>query len=322
MNNVNINTINKYIPSFSSSTEQQVNTKPLVYYKSDSDEVKLSREVIKQRKQKKQIHSKIQKIGIAGASLMLAVSILAGTGNRNNTKVQNNNEVIYQTELPYITVETQNPYTEPVEEEPEYTTEPSLSPEDILDSAPEIREQYDKLKSALTRFSEELGEDGLSLIQERVNEIGDGKVNLIDVLKILWIESKGRIYDKDNPDEILQSYTGEAFGPFQLTPDTVDLLNRYYGLNGTDNELDIMNPYDNLDACIYNLKFLYDKRREDIESGEKLPTGDNIYDAIAWSYHDGAWASSITDHGQNYIEQFRNLSILDEYPDLIDYLAN
>jgi len=321
MNTININTSNKYIPSFKSNTERQDNTKPLAYYTSDSDEVKLSREVIKQIKQKKQLHSNYKKLATLLASLLLSVSIIAGA-TKDEPKVKNDNENTSQTEMSDIFDETTPSDTEPIEETFEYTTEPSLSPEEILDSNPEIKEQYDKLKSALTRFSGELGEDGFSLIQERINEIGDGKVNLIDVLKILWIESKGRIYDKDNPDEILQSYTGEAFGPFQLTPDTVDLLNRYYGLNGTDNELDIMNPYDNLDACIYNLKFLYDKRREDIESGEKLPTGDNIYDAIAWSYHDGAWASSITDHGQNYIDQFRDLSIIDDYPDLIAYLAD
>ncbi len=191
--------------------------------------------------------------------------------------------------------------------------------QNIINSNSEVREVYYNITESLDRFSSQLGTDGLSLIKNRVNTIGEGEIEVIDVLKILYIESSGRIYD--NNGEYLVSYTGEAYGPFQLTPDTIDYLNYYYGFTGTENELDIMNPYDNLDACIYNLKFLKEKKENDLKENGILPTGNDIMEAVFWGYHDGAWASSITDKGEYYLEQYRNLSIIDEYPEVISYIT-
>ncbi len=203
----------------------------------------------------------------------------------------------------------------------EYSQENNIveSAEEILRSNPDVADAYDNIMQALNTYSEQLGEDALPLIKERVAEIGNGRVDVIDVLKILWIESNGRIYGDDN--EILQSYSG-AYGAFQITEDTEDYLNYYFGLEGTEDELNIENPYDNLDACIYTLRFLNDKRSEDIKQGVELPTGNNLKSAIAWSYHDGAWANEITDYGQDYIEKFEKLSRLDEFPQVIDYILS
>ena len=173
-----------------------------------------------------------------------------------------------------------------------------------------------KIQSAIDTFSSQLGEDGLSLINERVELLGGSEVKTIDVLKLLWIESNGRIYDDNG--EYITSYTGQAFGPFQLTPDTVDYINNYYGL---DKPLDVMNPYDNLDACILNLKFLKAKKLADSENS-LLPTGENIMDAVFWGYHDGAWATDITKQGEEYLAKYRDLSIVDDYPDVVAYITN
>ncbi len=182
-------------------------------------------------------------------------------------------------------------------------------------SDPELNEACDNLLCGLNTFSKQLGEDALPLINSRVEELGDGKVDTIDVLKVLWIESNGRIYDKNG--DYLVSYTGEAFGPYQLTNDTVDYINNYYGI---EQPLDIMNPYDNLDACILYLRFLADKKGADLEKGS-LPTGDNLKDAVFWGYHDGAWARHITQQGEDYLEKYRNLSAVDNYPEVVDYIT-
>lgn len=195
-----------------------------------------------------------------------------------------------------------------------------ISASKILETNEQVKENYDNLLEAVTRFSDELGEDGLALIKERVELLGNGRVEPIEVLKILWLESRGRIYQEDNPTKIIESKTGEAFGPFQVTPETADYVNYYYGLEGTDEALDVMNPYDNLDACILYLRFLQYERSEDIKDGRLLPTGEDIGCAIAWGYHDGAWADELTDEGSAYVKEYQDLCYIDEYPQVIDYL--
>ena len=45
-------------------------------------------------------------------------------------------------------------------------------------------------------------------------------------------------------------------------------------------------------------------------------------DAVFWCYHDGAWADDITKQGEDYLEKYRNLSIVDDYPEVIEYLTD
>ena len=220
----------------------------------------------------------------------------------------------------YVDAETTQPQSdysceieiEPEIKEPEKQKEPSA--EEILETEVIIKEQYEKLSEAIETYSEHLGEDALPLIIKKIEEIGNGTVELIDVLKTLWIESNGRIYDDSG--EILKS-GADAYGAFQVTKDTQDYLNNYFKVN-----LDVENPYDNLDACIYNLRFLHEKRSKDMEEGKQLPTGDNLKKAIAWSYHDGAWATKISYYGQDYINKYTELSLIDQYPQVIEYIIN
>lgn len=190
---------------------------------------------------------------------------------------------------------------------------------DVLKTDETINLNFNQLKSAVDRFSSQLSYDAYSLITERVEELGNNRVDPIDVAKILWIESKGRIYSEDDPTKIIESHTGEAFGPFQITQGAADFINSYYGLMGTENELDLMDPYDNLDICILYLRYMQYERGKDIQEGVALPTGDNVDLAVAWGYHDGAWAEKITKQGQNYLDQYQSLSHIDEYPEVIDY---
>lgn len=194
----------------------------------------------------------------------------------------------------------------------EVQIEPSA--QQIIETMPEIKEQYNKINSSLNLYSEQLGEDALPLIKKRIEEIGNNRVELLDVLKVLYIESNGNIYDENG--SILTSKSG-ALGAFQVTKDTEDFINNYF-----KTDLDVKNPYDNLDACIYNLRFIHAKRSDDIKTGTELPTGNNLKHAIMWSYHDGAWAEKITNYGQDYLEKYDKLSQIDKFPQVVDLILN
>lgn len=254
----------------------------------------------------------IQRIAAGAAALGIGTGALI----IKTADIKSPNEDIYIT--PFVTEAPQADMNEP--EESIIIPDTAEIAQDIINSNPDVNENYNNITEALSRFSKQLGTDGLALIKNRVNDIGDGEIEVIDVLKILWIESRGRIYD-DNGNYLV-SYTGEAYGPFQLTPSTVDYINYYYGFTGTDKELDIMDPYDNLDACIYNLKFLKEKKENDLTENGSLPTGNNIMEAVFWGYHDGAWASDITQNGEYYIAQYRDLSIIDNYPEVVSYITD
>ena len=205
----------------------------------------------------------------------------------------------------------------PTEEEINNDITPSVTPE----INPEIQTSYNNLIKGIETFSKQLGCNGIELIKERIDKIAQGDIKVIDILKILWIESNGRVYDENG--NILTSYTGAAFGPFQLTPDTVDYLNKYYGLYGTNEELNVFDPYDNLDACIYNLMFLKEKKEKDYEKDGSFPSGiNNLMEAVLWCYHDGAWASSVSTYGYDYINKYRDLSKIDNYPDVVEYITD
>lgn len=275
--------------------------------------------------QKVKRRKKAQKIGTFISALAVGIAGAAGIAIKTNSQpIQNNNNTTepsgYVSE-PFETEETTLPFftTEPTVETTQPPTTKETKPEnltvaEIFEANPEIKEQHKKIEDALDTYSSHLGRNALPVIKQKVKEIGAGKVEVIDVLKILWIESTGRIYDKNG--NILKSDAG-AYGAFQVTKDTQDFLNNYYDLN-----LDVENPYDNLEACIYNLRFIHDKRSNDLAKGEKLPTGDNLKNAIAWSYHDGPWATRISYYGQDYINKFSTLSQIDDYPQVVEYIIN
>lgn len=268
-----------------------------------------------QARKKKALRQRLG-IGVSLLSLLAGGGIMAAKQNPPELK----DTLVLNSPYPYVEETPENSmYPEILDS---ITTEaPVSTAEIILENNPEVKEQYDKIMQALDTFSAQLGQDALPLIKDRVEKLGNGRVEVIDVLKILFIESTGRIYESDGSGNILKS-NSDAYGAFQITKDTQDYLNYYYNLEGTPDELDIMDPYDNLDGCIYNLRFLNAQRSKDLENGVSLPTGDNLKSAVAWGYHDGAWAQYITDFGADYIEKFETLSILDEYPEVVDYIIN
>lgn len=229
--------------------------------------------------------------------LITAASVILGTINGDTNKK--------------IESETQNSQSGFVAVVEESNTPRENEIDKILNENEDVKSAYDNINEALDTFSSQMGTDGLELIRQRTNEITNGEIDTAEILKILWIESRGRVYD-DNGNYIT-GYTNEAFGPFQLTPDTVDYLNNYYGLN-----LDVMNPYDNLDACIYNLMFLKDLNEQRLEENGELLTGNDVMRAVFWNYHDGAWADDITKQGEDYLAMYDELSAIDEYAALYE----
>ena len=177
---------------------------------------------------------------------------------------------------------------------------------------PDIKEAYDNILSAVQTFSQQIGENGFELIKKYVEELGDGKVDAWDVYKLLYIESNGRIYDK-NGDYLTSS--SNAYGPFQIRKIAeIDINERY----GTD--YDVLDPHDNLAVNVLLLRWLNDYRTEQLEKGKSLPTGDNLKHAIMWGYHDGAYCSTISYYGQDYLNKYDKLSVLDLYPELYDLM--
>lgn len=251
-------------------------------------------------------------------------------GNPQTSETESNiEETIPSTTVLETTPETTVPVTEETipettisETEPEIkeTTGSSIPPEieSIFAENPKVEEQYNKIVESLETFSEHLGEDGLAVIKASVEKYGAGKVDTIDILKLLFIESNGRIYNKNG--NILKSSSG-AYGALQITKPTEEYINEYYGLTG-DEKLNVKDPYDNVDACVLLWRFLLEKRGGEIERGKWLPTGDDVKAAAAWSYHDGAWAETTTGYGRDYIQKFTALSLIDEYPELIEHILN
>ncbi len=182
----------------------------------------------------------------------------------------------------------------------------------FLEENPDIKEAYDNILSAVQTFSQQIGENGFELIKKYVEELGDGKVDAWDVYKLLYIESNGRIYDK-NGDYLTSS--SNAYGPFQIRKIAeIDINERY----GTD--YDVLDPHDNLAVNVLLLRWLNDYRTEQLEKGKSLPTGDNLKHAIMWGYHDGAYCSTISYYGQDYLNKYDKLSVLDLYPELYDLM--
>ncbi len=198
-------------------------------------------------------------------------------------------------------------------EEPEIK-EPTLEEKalQIIENDEEVKESYENLLGALNTLSEEIGEDALPLLKSRIEELGEGKVNLHDLVKILYIESGGHIYDEDGG--LLKS-SSQATGPFQIRPIGEKDLNNRFNLN-----LDINNPYDNIDAAIIYLRFLHDQKQQQLSEGAILPTGDNLTHAILWGYNAGAWADGLSEQTINYLAEFDKLSIVDKYPEVAAYL--
>ena len=64
------------------------------------------------------------------------------------------------------------------------------------------------------------------------------------------------------------------------------------------------------------------KETELEETGSLLTGNDDIMRAVFWGYHDGAWAEGITDHGEDYLNKYDELSAIDSYACVVDYIEN
>jgi hypothetical protein len=274
---------------------------------------------IREREFKARIMAFLTALGISAATITGANAVRINDLKENEfgvTSVIDLEHIIYPKALHKSLQDTKAKVeVEEIEEE----VEEEISIDEILCENSELESAYNKIMDALERYSSQLGEDAISLIQNRVDEIGNGEVEALDVAKILWLESRGRIYEDTNQTKILTSNCN-AYGAFQLTKNTVSYINDYFGLTGTSKELNVLDPYDNLDACIYNLRFLKEKREIDLINGKNLPTGDSLKNAVIWSYHDGAWATSFSTNGKNYLSQYSKFSVLDDYPEVVEYI--
>ena len=178
----------------------------------------------------------------------------------------------------------------------------------LLEENPDIQQAYNDILSSVRTFSSQIGENGFDLIKSYVDELGDGKVDVTDVYKILFIESNGRIYDSNG--EYLTS-PANAYGPFQIRKIAETDINLRYGTN-----YNVLDPYDNLSVNILLLRWLNDYRTQQINNGKELPTGNNVKDGMVWGYHAGAYAKELSKWDKDYLEKFHRLSILDNYPEL------
>ena len=130
------------------------------------------------------------------------------------------------------------------------------------------------------------------------------------------MESRGGVY-KEGTKDLAENKTSHARGPFQIKPETFEGIKER---NKVD--LDYNDAYDNLDACIYLLKYIHERRSKEVASGKTLPTGEDFDNALAWSYHDGAYAKKVGSAGKKYVKNFASLNILRDYPEVVDYLFN
>ena len=177
----------------------------------------------------------------------------------------------------------------------------------LLEENPDVKQAYNDILSAVRTYSTQMGENGFDLIKSYVEDLGDGKVNVQDVYKFLFIESSGRVYDKNG--KYLTSKS-KAYGPFQIKECAQIDINNYFGTN-----YDVKKPKDNLAVHVLLVRWLNIYRTKQFNKGVELPTGDNLTDAVVWGYHAGAYAKKKSIADEAYLGEFHRLSILDIYPD-------
>ena len=184
----------------------------------------------------------------------------------------------------------------------------------LLEENPDIQKAYNDILSSVRTFSSQIGENGFDLIKSYVDELGDGKVDVTDVYKILFIESNGNIYDKNG--NYLTS-NSNALGPFQIKECVQIDMNKNFGTN-----YNIRKPKDNLAVHVLFLRWLNNYRTKQINNGKNLPTGNNLKDGIVWGYHAGAYAKGLSKWDKDYLAKFHRLSILDNYPELYQLMES
>lgn len=314
--------ITKIVPVDSFDKSESINTERIYEDSFERRQKQRENRIRKREKERAQKKAIRQIIAITTAVSGISAAVLGILGkDGNNTADQNIDAGLNNS--PYIDSYEGTTYEDVINDLNIEINEPDTTQEileEIFAENPDVENAYNNLSETIERFSEELGENAIPLIKDRVAVLGNGRVDVLDVLKVLHIESRGRIYDPENPDKIIKSSQSDATGAFQLKPDTVDYINYYFKLEGTPDELDVMNPYDNLDACILYLRLINSMREDDINSGKQLATGNNIKHAMVWGYHDGPWSEEISNYAQQYIEQFDELSNIERYAEVVDYL--
>ena len=242
----------------------------------------------------------------------------------NNQTTEETNPTIPETTVP-VTEET-IPETTVAETEPEIeeTTEindDGIPPhiEKIFLENPEVELQYNNLMASLETFSEHLGEDGLAVIKASIEKNGNGSVDPIDVLKILHIESSGRIYNKNG--NYLVNSVG-AMGPFQMKKVVEEDINRIYGGDSEGNKVNISNAYGNIDGFVLWWRYINEGRVPNVKIPASFPAHEDDKAITAWLYNQGAWSTSVSSEARHYVQTFDALSIVDKYPEVVEFILN
>ena len=139
------------------------------------------------------------------------------------------------------------------------------------------------------------------------------------MLKILYIESSGRIYNKSGG--YLVNGVG-AMGPFQMKKVVEEDINRIYGGDSTGKKVNISNAYGNLNAFVLWWRFINEERVPNVKLPSSFPEHKNEKTVAAWLYNQGAWSQSVSSEARSYMKTFDELSMLDDFPEVVDYILN
>ena len=244
---------------------------------------------------------------------------------------EGNTPIIIETEptIPETTVpvteetipETTVAETEPEIEETTEINDDGIPPhiEKIFAENPEVELQYNNLMASLETFSEHLGEDGLAVIKASIEKNGNGSVDPIDVLKILHIESSGRIYNK-NGNYLINSVG--AMGPFQMKKVVEEDINRIYGGDSEGNKVNISNAYGNINGFVLWWRYINEERVPNVKIPASFPAYEDDKAITAWLYNQGAWSTSVSSEARHYVQTFDALSIVDKYPEVVEFILN
>ena len=196
-------------------------------------------------------------------------------------------------------------------------TEETIPETTVAETEPQIEETTEIIEESNT--INHLGEDGLAVIKASIEKNGNGSVDPIDVLKILHIESSGRIYNKNG--NYLVNSVG-AMGPFQMKKVVEEDINRIYGGDSEGNKVNISNAYGNIDGFVLWWRYINEERVPNVKIPASFPAHEDDKAITAWLYNQGAWSTSVSSEARHYVKTFDDLSIVDKHPEVVEFILN